>query len=141
MRYDNLSFYKAGLAVTAFNVTAAVDYIGGAVNGALQMRPTGGAPTNAVLSGLTYSNGPITLGTQIGFVDTHGAAQLAGTSQRREFEVATGGTYKVAPGFQLVAEYMYTQRHQGDFNFATNAVGPTRDAKGQGLMVSTVLTW
>jgi hypothetical protein len=35
LRYDNLSFYKAGVAVTAMNVTAAVDYIGGAVNGQL----------------------------------------------------------------------------------------------------------
>ena len=60
LRYDNLNFYKAGVAVTAANVTLAADYIGGAVNGALSMRPTGGAPTNAVMTGLTYASGPIT---------------------------------------------------------------------------------
>lgn len=141
LRYDNLSFYKAGIAVTAFNITAAIDYIGGAVNNGLQMRPTGGVSTNAVLPGLTYANGPLTMGLQVGIVNSQGAAQLTGLSQRHEFEVATGGTYKVAPGMQVVAEYMYTQRHQGGFNFSTNAVGPTRDGKGQGIMLSTVFTW
>jgi Gram-negative porin len=141
LRYDNLSFYKAGVAVTYANVTAAVDYIGGAVNGALSMRPTGGVPTNAVLPGLTYANGPLTLGAQVGIIDTQGAAQLTGLTQRHEFEVATGGSYRLAPGVQLVGEYMYTQRHQGGFDFAQNAVGTTRDAKGQGFTFATVLTW
>ena len=65
LRYDNLNFYKAGVAVTAANFTLAADYIGGAINGALSMRPTGGVPTNAVMTGLTYANGPITLGASI----------------------------------------------------------------------------
>jgi hypothetical protein len=141
IRYDNLNFYKAGLAVTAANVTAAVDYIGGAVDGALGMRPTGGASMNAVVAGLTYANGPITLGVDVGFVNSQGAAQLTGISQRREEEFAFGGNYKLAPGVQLVGEYMYTQRHQGDFNFNTGTAGSTQDAKGQGVMFSTVLTW
>lgn len=141
LRYDNLSFYKAGLAVTAANVTAAADYIGGAVNGALSMRPTGGVPTNAVITGLTYSKGSITLGAEIGLIDTQGDPRLTGVSQRHEYEIAFGGTYKVAPGLQLVAEYMYIQRHQGGYNFAQGALGATRDAKGQGLVLSSVLTW
>jgi hypothetical protein len=42
---------------------------------------------------------------------------------------------------QLVAEYMYTQRHQGGFDFNTGTVGTTRDAKGQSVVFATVLTW
>jgi predicted porin len=141
LRYDNLNFYKAGLAVTAANLTAAIDYIGGAVNGTLSMRPAGGAPTNAVMTGLTYANGPLVLGSEIGFIETQGAAQLTGVSQRHEFEIALGGNYKLAPGVQLVAEYQYMQRHQGDYDFNQGAVGPTRDARGQGLVFSTVMTW
>ncbi|MFL5256096.1 MAG: porin [Rhodopila sp.] len=141
LRYDNLNFYKAGLAVTAYNLTAAIDYIGGAVNGALAMRPTGGVSMNAWLAGLTYANGPITLGTQFGMIDSQGAAQLTGTSQRHEYEVAFGGNYKLAPGLQLVAYYTYAYRHQGDFNFATNAVGATHDVQAQQFVFSTVLTW
>jgi hypothetical protein len=144
LRYDNLSFYKAGVAVTAFNVTAAADYIGGAVNGQLAMRPTGGAPTNAVLTGLTYANGPLILGAEVGIIDTQGDARLTGVSQRHEFEVAFGGNYKLAPGVQLVGEYVYQQRHQGGFDFNQGAPGlngTTRDARGQGFVFSTVLTW
>jgi hypothetical protein len=151
LRYDNLNFYKAGVAVTAANLTVSADYIGGAVNGALAMRPTGGAPTNAVLTGLTYTTGPITLGAQVGLIDTQGDARLTGVSQRHEYEVAFGGTYRLAAGLQLVGEYLYTHRHQGGFDFATNTLGTpggtatagtsTRDAQGQGISFSTVLTW
>jgi hypothetical protein len=152
LRYDNLSFYKAGIAVTAANITVAADYIGGAINGQLSMRPTGGAPTNAVVTGVTYANGPITLGAEVGLVDTQGDARLTGVSQRHEYEVAFGGNYKLAPGVQLVGEYMYTHRHQGGFDFATNNLGnagvagrvagtSTRDAQAQGFLFSTVLVW
>lgn len=141
LRYDALNFYKAGLAVTAFNVTAAVDYIGGAVNGALQMRPTGGVSTNAWLAGLTYANGPLTLGAEYGVIDSQGAAQLTNLSQRREYEVAFGGNYRIAPGLQLVGYYTYAHRHQGAFDFTQNAVGRTQDVQGQQIVLGTVLTW
>jgi len=150
-RYDNLSFYKAGVAVTALNFTAAADYIGGAVNGQLSMRPTGGAPTNALLTGLSYANGPITAGAEIGIIDTQGDPRLTHVSQRHEYEIAFGGSYKLAPGIQLVGEYMYIARHQGGFDFSQGALGVnaaggapgsvTRDVKGQGVLFSTVLTW
>jgi hypothetical protein len=52
----------------------------------------------------------------------------------------------------LVGEYMYQQRHQGGFDFTGNCVsgssnclstkaGSTRDARGQGIMFSTVVNW
>jgi hypothetical protein len=151
LRYDNLNFYKGGIAVSAANFTLAADYIGGAINGARSMRPTGGVPMNAVMTGLTYTNGPITLGASFGVIDSQGDARLTGISQRHEYEVAFGGTYKAAPGVQLVAEYTYAHRHQGGFDFANNAPGQpggaatagttTRDAQGQGFVLSTVLTW
>jgi hypothetical protein len=144
LRYDNLSFYKAGIAVTAFNVTAAVDYIGGAVNGQLAERPTGGVGTNAVTTGLTYANGPITLGVTLGLIDTQGDARLTGISQRHEYEVGFGGTYRLAPGVQLVGEYQYAHRHQGGFDFSQGAPGlngATRDAQYQGLTFMTVMNW
>jgi hypothetical protein len=144
LRYDNLSFYKAGIAVTAFNLTAAVDYIGGAVNGQLAERPTGGVNENAITAGLTYFNGPISLGVTWGVIDSQGDARLTGVSQRHEYEVAFGGTYKLAPGLQLVGEYQYAHRHQGGFDFSQGAPGlngATRDAQYQGLTFMTVMNW
>jgi hypothetical protein len=149
--YDNLSFYQAGLAVTALNFTAAVSYIGGAYDGQMSMRPTGGAPENAFLYGITYANGPFTAGADIGVIDSQGATQLVHTSQRHEVEIAFGGAYRLAPGVQLVGEWQYAQRHQGGFDFTTGALGTsspsglagssTRDAHGQGFLFSTVMTW
>jgi hypothetical protein len=144
LRYDNLNFYKAGIAVTAFNVTAAVDYIGGAVNGALTERPTGGVAENAVITGLTYDKGPIAAGVTFGVIDSQGDARLTGLSQRHEYEVAFGGTYRLAPGIQLVGEYQYAHRHQGGFDFNQRTLGlngATRDAQYQGLTFGTVITW
>lgn len=139
--YDNLSFYKAGAAVSMSGFTVAADYIGGAVNGALQMRPRGGAPMNAVLTGITWAGGPLTLGAEIGIINSQGDARLTGVSQRREEEVSFGGNYKVAPGLQLVGEFTYAQRHQGGFDFNQNAPGTTRDARNTNYLLATVLTW
>jgi hypothetical protein len=143
VRYDNLSFYKSGIAITAANLTAAIDYIGGKIGSSAQlaMRPSGGVNMNAVVTGLTYANGPITAGAEIGLVQGQGDARLVGVSQRREMEVAFGGAYKIAPGLQVLAEYMYEQRHQGDFSFATGNVGSTGDAHANSFLVGSVLTW
>jgi hypothetical protein len=148
--YDNLNFYKAGAAITAFNFTYAIDYIGGAVNGQLAMKPEGGVNENAIVTGLTYANGPITLAAEIGVVNSQGDQRLTGLSQRREYEIAFGGNYKLAPGVQLVGEYMYEHRHQGGFDFnqgqlgtgtTANGLGTTRDIQSNSILFATVLTW
>jgi hypothetical protein len=141
-KYDNLSFYKFGVAVTAMNFTLAADYIGGAINSQLAMRPTGGANMNAYVVGLTYANGPITAGINFENIQDQGSANLTNVSQRHQYATSMGGAYKVAPGFQVYAEYMYQYRHQGNFNFATNAFGAgTRDASSNGYMLGVVMNW
>ena len=151
LHYDNLSFYQAGLAVTAANLTAAISYIGGRYNSQMSMDPTGGVNENSEVFGLTYANGPITAGIDAGLIESQGSANLVGVSQRHEFEFGFGGAYKVAPGLQLVGEYQYVYRHQGGFDFNTGGLGTssasgvpgssTRDAHGQGFLFATVLTW
>ncbi len=143
VKYDNLSFVNAGLFVQlpSAGLTWAIDYNGGAVNGQLAMRPTGGAPENAILTGLVYKNGPWTLGAEVGIVESQGSVNLTKVSQRKETEVAFGGTYSPAPGLALVLEFMHTERHQGGFDFVANGVGTTRDVKGNGVMFATIVTW
>jgi hypothetical protein len=144
-RYDNLNFVEAAgyaaLDTGIGTVTGSLDWIGGALNGQVAMRPTGGVPESAFLTGVMLRNGRITLGSQVGLIFSQGAAQLTGISQRREFEMAFGGNYNIAPGIFLVAEYQYEARHQGDFDFSAGAVGPTRDARAQGVTLSTVVNW
>jgi len=140
-KYDNLSYYTAATAITFAGFTLAADYMGGAINGQLAMRPSGGASTNGVVTGVTYRNGPWVLGLEGAIVETQGDARLTKISQRHEWEVAAGGTYNVAPGLAFVAEYMYTARHQGGFDFVANGLGTTRDVKGQSFVLGTVVTW
>jgi hypothetical protein len=141
IRYDNLAFYKAGTAITFANLTFAADYIGGAANGQSGLRPTGAPALNAILTGITYANGPITAGIEFGNIWSQGAAQLTGATQRHEYEFALGGAYKLAPGLQLAAEYQYAYRHQNGYNFSTAAIGSTVDAKSQQILFATILTW
>ena len=145
IRYDNLSFVNAAVKVEvpSVGVTWAFDYIGGALNGQLAMRPTGGAPENAFLTGLVYRNGPFVLGAEVGIVESQGSTGLTKISQRKETEFAFGGTYNAAPGLAFVLEYMHTERHQGGFDFLANsaASGLTRDVKGNGVSFSTIVTW
>ena len=149
LRYDNLSFYKGGVAVTAMNLTLAADYIGGRINGQLAMSPSGGVNTNAELIGLTYANGPITLGAEVGIVDSQGDARLTGLTQRHEYKSASVGL-QACSGRAALGDYRYTHRHQGGFDFATNTLGQTtggvvngrtNDAKAQGFLFATVLPW
>ncbi len=144
LRYDNLNFYKAGIAVTAYNVTAAIDYIGGAINGQLNERPTGGVAMNAVTGGLTYFDGRYTAAATFGVINSQGDARLTGTSQRHEYEFAVGGTYRVAPGLALIAEYRYTFRHQGGFDFNQGAPGlggRTVNAQLNGFIIGEAVSW
>jgi hypothetical protein len=145
-RYDNLSFVAAAayasMTLGSGSLTYSIDYIGGALNGQLAMRPTGGVSEQGGVTGLLYKNGPLTLGAETLLVNSQGDVRLTGISQRHEWEVAFGGNYNVAPGLYLVGEYMYQYRHQGGYDFNTGSVATgTRDAHGQGILFSTVVNW
>jgi hypothetical protein len=144
MRYNDIGFYQTGVAVTVSNFTFAVDYMGGNVDGQLSLNPSGGVMMNAYVAGVTYANGPWTLGAMFESIDSQGDARLVGVSQRHEIGTAFGGNYKLAPGMQLVAEYQFEQRHQGGFDFSQGTLGVngrTVDAKGQGLLLGAVVSW
>jgi hypothetical protein len=140
--YDNLSWYQFGVAVTAMNITAAASYVGGAFNNQLAMEPSGGVPESAFMVGLTYANGPLTLGINFENIQDQGNAALTGVTQRHQYATSMGGAYAVAPGFQVFAEYDYQYRHQGNFNFATNTAGTgTADAQSNTFEIGTVMNW
>jgi hypothetical protein len=144
LRYDDMSFFQTGVAVTMANFTLAADYMGGDVNGQLSLNPSGGAKMNAYVVGLTYADGPVILGAMLESINSQGDARLVGLSQRHEVGIAFGGNYKLAPGIQLVAEYQYEQRHQGGFDFSQGTLGVngrTVDGRGQGVLFGTVVNW
>jgi len=141
--YDNLNFYSVGAVASFAGFTASADYIGGAINNQLAMRPTGGASMDAPLFGLKYSSGPLTVGFQAGWANYQGAQQMTGISQRHAWVSGVGGYYVIAPGMGIVAEYTYDQLHQGGVNLATGGTGTGafNDIKAQGFLLATVVNW
>ncbi len=74
--------------------------------------------------------------------DLQGAWQLTGVSQRHEYVFDAATTYTAAPGLVFWLEYVYSGRHQGDYNFATNQLGTAyNNVNSQGVMFGTMVTW
>ena len=144
--YDPLNWYQAAvygrLATGVGTFTGSLDYVGGAISsGTLLPRPVGGATESGFQPGVMYNNGPITLGASAMLLTSQGSAALVGISQRNEEGLAIGGNYNVAPGLFLVGEFQHETRHQGGYNFTTNAVGATVDANTNTYFFGVVMNW
>ncbi len=147
-QFDNLNFGSAGVALTWQGLTIGANYIGGAVNGRMAARPSGGASMSGILAGLAYQvpGTPLTIGGVYMQVDSQGAVALTGLSQRHEYGFSFGGSYTLAPGMVLFADYLYQNRKQSLFNFAgaagAGAVGTANNqVQGQGIVFGTQMTW
>ena len=89
-----------------------------------------------------YRTGPWAFGVQYENIDSQGAVAMAGLTQRHEYAFSFGGSYRLAPGMVLFADYLYQNRKQGGFNFATNAPGAANNTvQGQGFVFGTMMTW
>ncbi|HEX3996085.1 MAG TPA: hypothetical protein VHX39_33355 [Acetobacteraceae bacterium] len=141
--YDGLNFFNGGLQATWNGITANVDVTYGRENGSNAMVPKGGVSMHGQLFGLSYFSGPWSFGADAAIIDSQGTAQLTHTSQRHEFATAVGGAYRIAPGIVMCLEYMYEQKHQGDFNFDSNSVGSPigNDIHIQGVVFATIVNW
>jgi len=143
-QFDNLNFGSVGVALTWQGITLGANYIGGAVNGRMAARPSGGAGTNAFLVGAQYAvpGMPLTIGTVFAQIDSQGAVAMTGRSQRHEYEFSFGGSYTLAPGMVLFADYLYQNRKQSGWNFATGTAGAANNqVQGQGFVFGTQMTW
>ena len=104
--------------------------IGGALNDQGAPRPTGGASEIAYILALKYVTGPLTVGIQAEEAWYQGDVVLTGLSQRRARGITFGGTYTVAPGFTVFAEYLWQDIQQAGFNFVSGARGFTAASGG-----------
>jgi hypothetical protein len=144
--YDPLNWYEVAvygrLATGVGTFTASADYVGGAISsGTLLPRPVGGVSESGFQPGLMYNNGPFTVGALAMLLTSQGSAALVGISQRNEEGLAIGGNYNIAPGLFLAVEYQHETRHQGGFNFTTNATGATVDARSNTYLVAVDVNW
>jgi len=162
LKYDNQNFFNGGVALTYAGLTVNADVTSGRTNGSNGLVPTGSKPTNAVIFGVGYQNGPWSVGADAAFIDNAGSVgtsntaaigvasnavgNLAPLGQRHQFAFAVGGAYRIAPGINLDLEYMYEQKHQAGFNLTVNGVqGPAmnlgNDMHESGVTFATIVTW
>jgi hypothetical protein len=140
--YNPLSFGNVGVALTYAGFTVGGNYIGGQVNGQGAPKPSGGAPTNGWLAGVTYKTGPLVVGVTGESIYSQGAVPLVGKTQRHEYGVSAGAAYTIAPGLVGWVEYLYMNRKQNGFNFASGAAGGAYNTvQAQGLQVGTTIYW
>jgi hypothetical protein len=140
--YDNLSFGSIGVALSRSGFTVGGNWIGGAVNGQGAPKPSGGAGMQAWTAGVTYKTGPLTIGAVGEYINSQGSPLLTGKTQRTEYALDAGASYVVAPGLVGFVEYLYQNRKQNGFNFATGTAGAAYNVvQSQGLEAGTTIYW
>jgi hypothetical protein len=140
--YDSLSFGNVGVALTYAGFTVGGNWIGGAVNGQGALKPSGGANTEGWLAGVSYKAGPWIVGLAGESIDSQGSPSLVGKTQRHEYAIDAGASYTIAPGLVGWVEYIYQNRKQNGFNFASNATGGAfNTVQAQGMQLGTTIYW
>ena len=144
LRYNDMGFYQAGVAVTADNFTLAADYMGGQVDGQLSLNPSGGVAMNAFVVGLTYANGPWILGSMLESSIRKATRVWSASHSATRLGPRSAATTNWPPACKLVVEYQYEYRHQGGFDFSQGTLGVdgrTVDSHGQGILTGLVMNW
>ncbi len=141
-QFDNLNYGSMGVAMTYAGVTVGGNFITGAINGRGAAKPSGGANANAFVTGIQYATGPLTVGVAYEYIDSQGAVAMSGLTQRKEYALDIGGSYALAPGLVLFADYIYQNRKQSGWNFGTGAAGAANNqVQGQGFVFGTQVSW
>ena len=141
--YNDLAIGSAGVAATFAGFTVGGNVVGGQMNGQLGLQPKGGAPLVGVLAGVKYVAGPLTVGVVGMEYWEQGNVVLSGITQYRARGLDVAGSYTVAPGMTVFAEYLWNDQYQGARNFVTGALGSgaNNNIKGQGFLIGDVVNF
>ena len=134
-QFDGLSVGIGGVAVTYAGLTVGGMAQGGRYNGQWNLAPTGSTDSVAWLGGVSYTFGPVVVGTSYYQYHSPGSSGPSGSGfgvagatnvgfsplvgQRRERGVAAGGTYSLAPGLALFLSYLWADRKENGFDLLT----------------------
>jgi len=150
-QFDGLEVGDFGLALTYGGLSVGGKYQFGRFNGQWNLAPKGVADGEAILGGASYTFGPIIVGAH--YLNYKSAGDIGNAyfgRQRKEQGVAAGATYSLAPGLSIFLSYLFTERKQNGFNFATGqgvtatSPGGNRDhnkVTAQVLSVGTSFSW
>ena len=145
-QYNGLSVGQVGATFTIAGFSFGGNLSYGDQDGVYALQPRGGVNELAWMGGVQYATGPYIVGASYfrnNFAGGWTSATVGVARTETDQGLAAGATYSVAPGLGLYLSYLYGQRHQLGYDFATGdtdtAVG--NNVKAQVFAVGTVLKW
>ena len=129
----------AGLNLSAFGFLLGANYTVGQSNGGYAPLARGTADERNMQQytlGLSYTWQALTVGANGFIVDSAGNQNVAGGRRDRVWSV--GANYTLAPGLQVVAEYINIQRRENGFNFISGTAGGANNKVGSDVFLTGV---
>ncbi len=108
--FDNFEVKDVGLALTTFGLTVGGNYIWGQFNGQGATKPDGQPNAYAWIGGAEYAIGPLLVGAA--YYQFQYAGTVGAVTTRRDSGVQIGANYNIAPGLQVIAEYLWGNSRQ-----------------------------
>jgi len=160
-KFKGVSAIDTGVGLTMFGASIFGHYYGGTMNGVVTPQaeiPGRSKDGQSFVYGAMWTGGPWTVGASMYQFESEGSAATvsgpipagfpgAGTTvtlgNRVERGFDTGFTYNLAPGCNILADYIIGWRHQVGVNFVDPAGSPRNGNQTYiaGVVVSTAFLW
>jgi len=144
--FDDLKAYNIGVNVSFGGLTVGATYVWGNYGGnggpftALTANDPGHRNARIIGAGVSYRFGAFTIGANAWDGRKEGRPQATNPDDQKTRAFAIGGTWNMAPGLDLIAEYV-NFRLTDDATAAQIAAGATQKNSGSAVIIGTRLAW
>jgi hypothetical protein len=151
LRYSDLEIGDGGFQVTYGGLAVGGHVTAGKTNTGFALDPQSGKDYMAWLLGSSYAVGPFIVGASY-FALTSAGSQSGATKPYvggfREYGVAAGGSYALAPGMNVFLAYLYGHQNEkgvdllsGTTSSAAGFVSTHNTIQAQGVSIGTQFKW
>jgi outer membrane protein OmpU len=142
-KYQDMSVGSVGATVTYGGLMVGGNAKFGNMNGVYEPAPDRAKSAVGFLAGIVYTIGKLSFGGSYFLYDDQGNFSSPKTEgQEQNLGAAAGLTYILVPGVKLFASYLYGTRHEGGFDYLTNAPGSAyNNTQAQVFAMGTWIYW
>jgi predicted porin len=142
-----MSAYTVGAQLAAYGFLVGGNYIWGDYNGGIAPMARRGSGVGAgtivddreasqITVGASYTIQALTVGANAYYVRNAGSQTVG--AERKDRAWSVGANYTLAPGLQLVAEYLNIQRKENGFDFLAGSAGAANNKVGTDVFLTGV---